>query len=181
MKKSLMIISLLLCSVFMITGCENGLGENDDSKLSVYEFHQYDSDFNHTEEMIVKYNEEGKLVYAEAYWTLDDVGENANCDTVKNRFEESNDAKYKDVKMECKLSENQMTVKYIITDESLKDGYLQNDDEYYQSYFYGGYDIFNEEETFKKYLEDQVEYLREKKLFEDKRNYIVIDGERIDS
>lgn len=181
MKKNLMIISLLLCSVFMITGCGISSGKNDDSKLSVYEFHYYDSDFEHTEEMVIKYNEEGNLVYAEAYWTLDDVSGNANCDYVKNRFEESNDVKYKDVKMECKLSEKQMTIKYIITDESLKDGYLQNDDEYYQSYFDGGYDIFNEEETFKKYLEDQVEYLRENNLFEDERNYIVIDGERIDS
>ena len=181
MKKSLMIISLLLCSVFMITGCGNSSGENDDSKLSVYEFHQYDSDFDHTEEMVIKYNEEGKLVYAEAYWTLDDAGENASCDFVKNRFKTSDDAKYKDVKMECKLSGKQMTVKYIITDESLKDGYLQNDDEYYQSYFDGGYDIFKEEEIFKKYLENQIEYFREKNLFEDERNYIVMDGERIDS
>lgn len=61
MKKSLMIISLLLCPVFMMTGCGNNSGENNDSKLSVYEFHYYDSDFNHTEEMVIKYNEEGKL------------------------------------------------------------------------------------------------------------------------
>lgn len=181
MKKSLMVMSLLLCSIFIITGCENSQGENEDSKLSVYEFHYYDSDFNHTEEMVIKYNEEKKLAYAEAYWTLDDVGENASCDSVKSDFEESNDAKYKDVKMECKLSGKQMTVKYIITDESLKDGYLQNDDEYYQSYFYGGYDTFKEEETFKEYLESQVEYLRENNLFSDKRNYIVIDGEKISS
>ena len=30
MKKSLMIMSLLLCSVFMVTGCGNNAGEVDD-------------------------------------------------------------------------------------------------------------------------------------------------------
>lgn len=74
-----MIISLL-CAMFMVTGCGNILGGDNDSKLSVYEFHFYDSDFNHTEEMVVKYNEDGELVYAEAYWTADEFNKNYVCD-----------------------------------------------------------------------------------------------------
>lgn len=180
MKRSLTIISLLLCSVFMLTGCEESFEEND-TNLSVYEFHQYDSDFNHTEEIIIKYDEEGNIVYGEAYWTFDKVNENASCESVYIRFDESNDAKYKDVKVECNLSSEGKTIKYTLTGESIKDGYLQNEDEYYKSYFYGGYEVFSDEETFKKYLEEKVIYLRDNDLFKDKRNYIVIDGKRIDS
>lgn len=181
MKRNLMIISLLICAVFMVTGCENILGENNDSELSVYEFHTYDTDFNHTEEMVVKYNDEGKLVYAEAYWTSDNFNKNYGCEYYENNFKEKNDAKYKDVKFECTMTEEQRTFKYIITDESLKDGYLQNEDETYLSYFSGSYDIIKEEKNFKEYLEEKVEYLRDNNLFADERNYIIIDGERIDS
>ena len=56
MKKSLMIMNLLLCSVFMLTGCGNNAGEVDDSKLSVYEIHQYDAEFKHTEEIVAKFD-----------------------------------------------------------------------------------------------------------------------------
>lgn len=180
MKKSLMVI-ILLCTVFMVTGCENILEKDDDSKLSVYEFHYYDSSFNHTEEMVVKYNDEGELVYAEAYWIADNFNVNYGCEYYEEKFKEFDDAKYEDVKFECEMSETKRTLKYIITDKSLKDGYLQNEDDSYHTYFNGYYDTINKEENFKKYLEEQIEYLRDNNLFEDERNYIIIDGEKTNS
>ena len=81
-------MSLSLCSVFMVTGCGNNSGEVDDSKLSVYEWHEYDVDNKHTEDMILKYNEDGSLAYAEYYWVRDNA---TSCDYANKVYNESED------------------------------------------------------------------------------------------
>ena len=59
MNKYLKIGLCLLLTIFVFTGCENKANETkkeDDNSLSVYEYHYYDNDFNHTEDFIVKYD-----------------------------------------------------------------------------------------------------------------------------
>ena len=60
MKK--IILSSLL-ALFLLTGCENNILNplDDSSKYSVYEYHYYDEDFEHTEDFIVKYDRDGNL------------------------------------------------------------------------------------------------------------------------
>ena len=174
MKKSLMIISLLLCSVFMITGC--GSNEVDDSKYSVYEWHEYDADYKHTEEMILKYNEDGSLAYAEYYWVRDNA---TNCDYVNKVYDESEDKNYPDVKFTCEISVGKMTTKWSMTEKSLQKGYL-TDGKDYDSTLKNWYDRIKDETVGKALMERQVTRFREDSLFgADERNYIIIDGKRI--
>jgi len=178
MKKSLMVMSLLLCSVFMVTGCGNNSGEVDESKYSVYEWHEYDVDYKHTEEMILKYNEDGSLAYAEYYWVRDNA---TSCDYANKVYDESEDKNYPDVKYTCEISDGKMTTKWSMTEKSLEKGYL-TDEKDYDSTLKNWYDRIKDETVGKALMERQVTRFREDSLFgADERNYIIIDGERIDS
>ena len=179
MKKSLMVMSLLLCSVFMVTGCGNNSGEIDDSKLSVYEMHQYDAEFKHTEEIVAKFDDEGKLKYAE-YITVYDY-EITACPTKIEQWNETEDSKYEDVNYSCEAKDGKTTIKWSMTDKSLDNGYL-SDDKTFKSRLKGSYERIKDEATAKETFEDQVTRFREEEIFgADERNYIIIDGERIDS
>ncbi|MBE6154391.1 MAG: hypothetical protein E7163_02280 [Firmicutes bacterium] len=178
MKKRLMVISLLLCMV-IVTGCGNNLGKVDDSKLSVYEIHEYDAEFKHTEEIVAKFDDEGKLKYAE-YITVYDR-EMTVCPTKIKQWNETEDSKYEDVKYSCEAKDGKTTIKWSMTDKSLNDGYL-TDNKTFSSRLKGSYNNIKDEETAKKVWNEHITKFRDENLFAvDERNYIIIDGERIDS
>ena len=54
-KYFILMVSLLI--IFMVSGCSNSKENKDD--LSIYEYHYYDKDFEHTEDFIVKYDKDG--------------------------------------------------------------------------------------------------------------------------
>ena len=179
MKKSLMVMSLLLCSVFMVTGCGNNSGEIDDSKLSVYEIHEYDAEFKHTEEIVAKFDDEGKLKYAE-YITVYDY-EITACPTKIEQWNETEDSKYEDVNYSCEAKDGKTTIKWSMTDKSLDNGYL-SDDKTFKSALKSSYKNIKDEETAKKVWNEQITKFRDENIFgADDRNYIVMDRERIDS
>ena len=178
MKKSLIIMSLLLCTVFMVTGCENIDGV-DESKYSVYEMHLYDDTFDHTEELVVKYDEGGNFKYAEYYMTYD--SEKACEYLINNWNKKSEDSKYAEVKFDCKTVDGKSTLRWSMTDKSVDAGYLTDDKDFDSSLKYY-YEKIKDEKIAKETFEGQVTRFREEKLFGlDERNYIIIDGERIDS
>ena len=171
MKKGLIFISLL-CAVFMV-GCQT-----KEENLKVYEMHLYDSTFKHTEELIAKYKEDGSLKYLEYYMVYD--SEKACEYAINNWNENAVDAKYEEVKFNCETVDGKTTVSWSMTDKSIEDGYLI-DDEDYDSSLKSYYERIKTEEMAKETFEGQVTRFKEENLFGDERNYIIINGERIDS
>lgn len=177
MKKSLVLMGLA-CSVFMITGCGNN-EEKENVNLSAYEIHMYDAEFKHTEELIAKYDDEGKLKYAE-YITVYDR-EMTICSSRIEEWNETEDSKYEDVKYSCEAKDGKTTIKWSMTDKSLDNGYL-SDDKTFKSALKSSYKSIKDEETAKKVWNERITEFRDLELFEaDERNYIIMDGERIDS
>lgn len=178
MKKSLMIMSLLLCATFILTGCENTT-EKEEKELTVYEMHLYDETFKHTEELVVKYDDEGNFKYAEYYMTYD---YDLPCTYMIDKWNKTaEDAKYEDVEYNCETIDGKSTLRWSMTDKSLDNGYLK-DDKNYSSSLKNYYDRLKDEATAKETFKGQVTRFRDEKLFDaDERNYIIIAGERIDS
>lgn len=178
MRKSLIVMSLLLCTAFMVTGCDTS-NKVDESKYSIYEMHLYDDTFDHTEELVVKFDENGNFKYAKYYMTYD--SEKACEYFIDNWNKNAVDAKYPEVKYNCETVDGKSTISWSMTDKSLKNGYLTDGKEFKSSLKYY-YDRIKDETTAKSTFEGQVTRFREEGLFDaDERNYLIIDGKKIDS
>lgn len=176
MKKMLVMTIMSLCAICFVTGCDNIL--NNKENYSIYEMHLYDDTFDHTEELIIKYKEDESLKYMEYYMTYDT--EKA-CDYLINRYKESEDLKYPEVKFDCETIDGKTTIRWSMTDKSIEKGYLTDDKDYDSSLQYY-YDKVKNETLAKETFEGQVTRFREENIFgADERNYIIIDGKKIDS
>ena len=129
MKK---IILSSLVALFLLTGCEsNLLGTKDESsKYSIYEYHYYDEDFEHTEDFIVKYDKDGNLKEFQMIYLYDKRTDSKYCPENAFSIEKYVDLTYPGVTATCTVDENGQKLVYTMTDESVKSGYLKDDKDY---------------------------------------------------
>ena len=69
---------IFLISIILLTGC-NENKEKEKNELSVYEFHYYDTGFEHTEDFIVKYDKDGNLKELEMNYLYDKRTDSKYC------------------------------------------------------------------------------------------------------
>lgn len=174
MKK--IILSSLL-ALFLLTGCENNILNplDDSSKYSVYEYHYYDKDFEHTEDFIVKYDRDGNLKEFQMIYLYDKRTDSKYCP--KNMFDKEKyvDLTYTGVTATCTVDENGQKLVYTMTDESVKSGYLKDDKDYGLALKYM-YEEIGTEEKAKEYFNKALKGFKENNVKEDNRNYLVIKG-----
>ena len=137
MNKYLKIGLCLLLTIFVFTGCENKANETkkeDDNSLSVYEYHYYDNDFNHTEDFIVKYDKSGNFKELQMIYNYDKRTNSDACSQIKYTKENYIDLTYPGVSASCIVDEKGQTLIWSMTDESVSAGYLKDENKDYSFY-----------------------------------------------
>lgn len=174
MKK---IILSSLVALFLLTGCEsNLLGTKDESsKYSIYEYHYYDEDFEHTEDFIVKYDKDGNLKEFQMIYLYDKRTDSKYCPENAFSIEKYVDLTYPGVTATCTVDENGQKLVYTMTDESVKSGYLKDDKDYSLALKYM-YEEIDTEEKAKEYFDKALKVFKENNVKEDNRNYLIIKG-----
>lgn len=177
MRKKLFIISIF-CSILILTGCgssSNGGKDNKDN-YNVYEYHTYDNDFRHTEELEARYDKStGKLKFLAMWlvWT-----DRTSCEGFNYTKENTIDLTYPGVTGECTITDKGVKAYWSMTDESLEKGYLKDNEDWDFQLKYV-YPDFETEEKAKAYLEDGIKYLKEQNIKPDEENYIIIKNEKV--
>lgn len=179
MKKSTFLV-LGVCSSLLLTGCDSPLkGEGGllGNNYASYEVHLYDADFNHTEEIEAQYDSEGKLKRLELYMVFDQKTKQSDCDSWERSNLDAVDLNYDGVDAGCKITDKGAKVYYVMTDESLEDGYLK-DGEDYDFDFEDVYYMFKTEEKAKETIDEYIEMCKENEVEYNDDNYVVIDGKK---
>lgn len=175
MKK---VVFMILAGCLLVTGCENDSKEitNKESDYSVYEYHYYDEDFNHTEDFIVKYDKNGNFKELKTITLYDKDKRSCNQDSYT--VEKYPDLAYKGVSATCTSDSNGVSYISTMTDESVQDGYLSDEDGDYLlplKYFYEELSTQDKaDETFN----GLIDSFKENNVKEDSRNYIIIKGKK---
>jgi len=158
MKKSVF-LALSLCSLLLITGCENPLSEggsenssNSSSEYSLYEIHYFDEDFNHTEEIEAAYDKNGNLKKLEMYMVYPEITDDDGCNSWRRNYHDIVDLDYPGVEATCTITDKGGKLYYAMTDESLKAGYLSDENENYRLDFENQYELLSYEEIEEQYL-----------------------------
>lgn len=170
---------VVLASCLFLTGCEGDNIFSNDSKddYSTYEYHYYDEDFKHTEDFIVKYDKNGNFKELKTIVLYDK--DDRSCPNKDYTVEDYPDLAYKDVSIKCTKDTNGVTYTASMTDESVKAGYLKNDDDdciLPLKYYYDDLSTEDKAETvFKKFVEE----FKNNNIEKNSRNYIIIKGEEV--
>ncbi|MEF2691037.1 MAG: hypothetical protein U0N10_06575 [Bacilli bacterium] len=169
----ILIVSLLI--IFMVSGCSNSKENKDD--LSIYEYHYYDKDFEHTEDFIVKYDKDGKLKSLESIYVYDKRTDSKYC---KNAYpkDEYIDLTYKDVYASCTVDENGQKLISSMTDKSIEDGYLVDDKDYRLVLQYIYEDVSTEKDAINFFKKMEATF-KEENSSTDERNYLIVKGKRV--
>lgn len=171
-------ILMVLIGCIAITGCENGSkgGINKENDYLVYEYHYYDEDFNHTEDFIVKYDKNGNFKELKTITLYDK--DKRSCNQDDYTVEKYPDLGYKGVSATCISDSNGVSYIATMTDESVNDGYLSDENGDYLlplKYFYEELSTQDKaDETFK----GLIDSFKENNVKEDSRNYIIIKGKK---
>ena len=182
MNKYLKIGLCLLLTIFVFTGCENKANETkkeDDNSLSVYEYHYYDNDFNHTEDFIVKYDKSGNFKELQMIYNYDKRPNSDACSQIKYTKENYIDLTYPGVSASCIVDEKGQTLIWSMTDESVSAGYLKDENKDYSFALKYVYDSLETEEKANEYMKKAVEEFKKQNVVEDDRNYLVIKNEKV--
>lgn len=171
--KKVLLFTFGLCSLFLITGC--GANENEEENYSVYEWHSYDSTFKHTEDFIAKYDDNGNLKYLESI-TVWDKEKNRSCDALNKTTSTYPDLKYEGVGFKCEMLDNGTKLSYYMTDKSIEDGYLSEEDGHYNFSLEYIYPKLKDEEMAKESVQELIDMSKENNLEFNDQNYAVIDG-----
>ena len=176
MKK---IILSSIAILFLLTGCENstinGIIGGNEKEYSVYEYHYYDEDFDHTEDFVAKYDKDGNLKELEMIYLYDKRTDSKYCPENAFDKEEYIDLTYPGVTATCTVDENGQKLVYTMTDESVKSGYLTDGKDYRLPLEYLYEDVATEEKA-KEYFNKALKDFKESNIVEDNRNYLVIKG-----
>lgn len=175
MKRNVFLI-LILCSLLIVTGCNNPFSKEDN--YSSYEIHHYDTDFNHTEEIVAKYDSEGKLKKLEMYMVYDQIKEQSDCDEWEQRHSDIVDLTYPEVEISCTITNKGTKIYYVMTDKSLEAGYLTNNDDYYSLDFTEMYIPFKDESSAKETIQKNIDNYKQQGIEYNDQNYVVIDGKK---
>lgn len=171
-------ILMVLIGCIAITGCENGSKGriNKENDYLVYEYHYYDEDFNHTEDFIVKYDKNGNFKELKTITLYDK--DKRSCNQDDYTVEKYPDLGYKGVSATCTSDSNGVSYIATMTDESVNDGYLSDENGNYLlplKYFYEELSTQDKaDETFK----GLIDSFKEHNIKEDDRNYIIIKGNK---
>lgn len=176
MKKYIYLYVIFL----FLSGCGNKVDSNDFVKeeYSVYEYHQYDTMFEHTEEFVVKYDKDGNFKELEVTMLYDKRTDPRYCPSDAFNEEEYVDLTYPSVKATCKVDDNGQRFTYYMNDESVKAGYLQDASKDYRLTLQYVYEYVDTEAKAVEYFEELLESMRDENVIEDDRNYIIIKGVR---
>lgn len=167
---------IFLISVILLTGCSESK-EKEKNELSVYEFHYYDTGFEHTEDFVAKYDKDGNLKELEVSYLYDKRTDSKYCPENEYNTDDYVDLTYNGVSASCTVSEKGQLLKSKMTDESIKNGYLKDDKDFRLPLKYV-YDELDTEEKAKDYLNKALEDFKKENIVEDERNYIIIKGEK---
>lgn len=171
-------IFMIFIGCIAITGCENSSEEvlNKENDYLVYEYHYYDEDFNHTEDFIAKYDKNGNFKELKTITLYDK--DKRSCNQDDYTVEKYPDLGYKGVSATCTSDSNGVSYIATMTDESIKDGYLSDEDGDYLlplKYFYEDLSTQDKaDETFK----GLIDSFKENNVKEDSRNYIIVKSKK---
>ena len=171
----ILIVSLLI--IFLVSGCSNSKENKDD--LSIYEYHYYDNDFNHTEDFIVKYDKSGNFKELQMIYNYDKRTNWDACSQIKYTKENDIDLTYPGVSASCIVDEKGQTLIWSMTDESVSAGYLKDENKDYSFALKYVYDSLETEEKANEYMKKAVEEFKKQNVVEDDRNYLVIKNEKV--
>lgn len=172
-KYFILIVSLLI--IFMVSGCSNSKENKDD--LSIYEYHYYDKDFEHTEDFIAKYDKDGKLKSLESIYVYDKRTDSKYCKNAYSK-DEYIDLTYKDVYASCTVDENGQKLISSMTDKSIEDGYLVDDKDYRLVLQYIYEDVSTEKDAINFFKKMEATF-KEENSSTDERNYLIVKGKRV--
>ena len=175
MKKVGGIVLGCAASAIMLTGCSmpSKIGPiSVPGAKAKYELHYYDTDFNHTEDLITEYKG-GKLTYIAYVTRYDKRTDKTGCNG-KDYAEEDRDL----TKRTCKVQENGTVITEVVKmnkyDEFAKehDKYAENDEQKV-------YTRLKKESEAKKIFKKYEEQLKNKLEHSDENNYVIIDNKKI--
>lgn len=167
--KKVLSFCLIFMGCFLITGCSNPItGSKSDNKYTRYEWHYYDKDFNHTEELIVKYDKKGDLYEYEESLLYDKVTDKKSCDNFNYRFKDVEGATET-----CKTTDEGTRVTRTFNRKYIDKRIAQKGE--------GSEDRkLLKEEYAKEYFEEGLKKLKEEVEHSDKYNYMVIANKKIE-
>ena len=171
----IVLIVLVVCVFIFVKPIEKITGKGNDKKLHSYEVHAYDEVFKHTEEFIIKFDDDGNFKYLEEIllWT-----EKTSCDGFDETYKDSPDLTYKDVKATCTVTDKGAKVSFSMTDKSVKDGYLVDDKDWDLSLK----NMYSSKLTLE-FVQQAVmmnkDRMVEDGIKEDDMHYIIYDNERV--
>ena len=166
MKRSLFVF--LGLSLLFVTACSNPFNGGKE-KYTTYEYHYYDTLFEHTEETIAKYDKNGDLVEYEETMLYDKVTDKNACNDYRYSLEGE-----KGATESCKTTDEGTRITYTVTKEYFDNHKedMENTDDEYKKLF--------KEETAKEMFNDLLEKLKEEVTHSDKYNYVVIADKKIE-
>ena len=183
MKKKNILIIIVLILVFAGVGfcvvkfkpIDKIFGKDKESKLHSYEVHAYDEVFKHTEEFIIKFDDDGNFKYLEEIlvWTEKDT-----CDGFEEAYKGSPDLEYPDVKATCTVTDKGAKASFSMTDKSVKAGYLKDDKDWNLTLR----SMYSDKLTVE-FVQEAVmknkDHMVEDGIKEDDMHYIIYDNERV--
>ena len=166
--KKILCLFLGVFSCLLITGCGNSINNSGD--YTTYEYHYYDTHFNHTEDLIVKYDKSGNIVEYEEIVLYDKVTSSNACDSYHYSLE-----KKEGLSETCTTTDEGTKVSYKATKkyfDNNKDNLVLLDDDMYKKLL--------KEEDAKELFDDLTKKIKEEVEHSDKYNYVIIAGEKIE-
>jgi len=180
-----MFLLIGFCTILFLNGCDISSKEkvnddikDDDVNYSIYEFHLYDETFEHTEEVVAKYDENGKLKKFEFYQVYPEITATSACKYRDPKYADAEDLNYAGVEYKCSSDGNGMKLYFAMTDESIIDGYLELENSDFD--LIDSYEFYDTEDHAKNTIQNEIDYLKSEGIKPSDKNYIIMDGKRID-
>ena len=189
MKRKLILVVILICILiaggvyfFVFNSKENSKKEAEESEYYdedhyLYEYHSFSKETNNTENIVIKYDKEGKLVYL-ARWVL--WKDKKSCDGWNYNETNTPDLTYPEVKVSCTVTDDGLKAFYEMTDKSLEAGYLKDEKTWKLSVLKTAYNNFDTEEHAKAYLEKKISRFKSSDIKSDDETYIIIKNKRVE-
>ena len=108
---SLIILVILLCIIMI---------------RKTYQYNLYNSKTKYTEGLVAKYDIFGNLKKLDYYNIYGGMSDKSICEEFNNNKKDYIDLNYKEVECKCTTLDDGVEVHYIMTDKSIKSGYIIN-------------------------------------------------------